>query len=84
MNSEIDEVIAGKHPKIIYDKDAAVKMIIWDNNQWVSYDDIDTFKLKADFARGKCLGGLMVWAVSHDHTNGTYFLCPGRSSPTQV
>ncbi|RDH25460.1 hypothetical protein M747DRAFT_311300 [Aspergillus niger ATCC 13496] len=80
MNSEIDEVIAGKHPKIIYDKDAAVKMIIWDNNQWVSYDDIDTFKLKADFARGKCLGGLMVWAVSHDHTNGTYFLVLGEAA----
>ncbi|BCS04193.1 glycoside hydrolase family 18 protein [Aspergillus luchuensis] len=80
MNSEIDEIIAGKRPRITYDKDAAVKMITWDDNQWVSYDDIDTFKLKADFARGKCLGGLMVWAVSHDHTNGTYSLALGEAA----
>lgn len=80
MTPEIDEFIAGKHPEIIYDKDAAVKIITWDDNQWVSYDYIDTFKLKADFARGKCLGGLMVWAVSHDHTNGTYSLALGEAA----
>lgn len=37
--------------------------ITWDSNQWVSYDDADTFKQKKDFANSRCLGGLMVWAM---------------------
>lgn len=44
----------------------------YEKNQWVAYDDEDTFKLKADFARGQCLGGLMVWAVSHDTKDAKY------------
>jgi chitinase len=37
--------------------------ITWETNQWVSYDDADTFKQKKDFANSRCLGGLMVWAM---------------------
>jgi chitinase len=70
MISEIAEIIEKSNLKPTLDKDAAVKMITWDN-QWVAYDDADTFKLKADFARSQCLGALMVWAVSHDQQNGT-------------
>ncbi|KAF7585150.1 hypothetical protein BBP40_012066 [Aspergillus hancockii] len=40
----------------------------------------DTFKLKADFARSQCLGGLNVWAVSHDHENGTYSRAIGTAA----
>lgn len=42
------------------DKAAAVKQVVWDSNQWVSYDDGDTLKMKVDYANGKCLGGVMV------------------------
>ena len=45
------------------DEAAAVKQIVWNGNQWVSYDDTDTFKTKIDYANSKCLGGLMVSAV---------------------
>ncbi|KAF7115479.1 hypothetical protein CNMCM5793_002437 [Aspergillus hiratsukae] len=58
--------------KPTFDKDAAVKILKFDNNQWLTYDDAETFKLKADFARGQCLGGVMVWAVSHDLPYGNY------------
>ena len=37
--------------------------VSWDSDQWVSYDDADTFKQKKDFANSRCLGGLMVWAM---------------------
>lgn len=37
--------------------------ITWGSNQWVSYDDADTFQQKRDFANKRCLGGLMVWAM---------------------
>lgn len=70
MISEIADIIEKNSLKPTLDKEAAVKMITWDN-QWVAYDDGDTLKLKADFARSQCLGGLMVWAVSHDQQNGT-------------
>ena len=51
--------------------DAAVKEVTFGGNQWVSYDDADTFKLKIDYANSKCLGGTMIWAVSTDDAQGT-------------
>ncbi|CAG8061960.1 unnamed protein product [Penicillium olsonii] len=80
MNSEIDEVIVSKRPTVTWDKRAAVKMMTWDGDQLVTFDDADTFKQKADFARSQCLGGLTVWAVSHDHTNGTFSQALGEAA----
>ncbi|KAL4977077.1 glycoside hydrolase superfamily [Aspergillus desertorum] len=39
------------------------------DNQWVAYDDEETLELKAQSALGQALGGIMVWAVSHDSTD---------------
>jgi chitinase len=60
---EIADIITQNKLKPTWNKDAAVKWITWDSNQWVSYDDGDTFKQKRDFANSRCLGGLMVWAM---------------------
>lgn len=60
---EIDDIIAKNNLKPVHDETAAVKWITWDSDQWVSYDDDDTFKQKKDFANSRCLGGLMVWAM---------------------
>ncbi|OKL55264.1 hypothetical protein UA08_09465 [Talaromyces atroroseus] len=60
---EISDVITEYGVQPVWDKTAAVKWISWADNQWVSYDDGDTFKQKRDFANSRCLGGLMVWAV---------------------
>lgn len=71
LNSELVDIIDVKNlSPALYEK-AAVKVISWDN-QWVAYDDPDTFKLKTDFARSQCLGGVMVWAVSHDTEDGMF------------
>lgn len=40
--------------------------MVYNGNSWISYDDATTFKLKIDFANGKGLGGLMIWAVDLD------------------
>ncbi|KAL1961763.1 hypothetical protein VTN77DRAFT_1089 [Rasamsonia byssochlamydoides] len=53
------------------DADAAVKQIVFDTNQLVSYDDAYTLGLKLDYANKHCLGGTMVWAVSLDTKNGS-------------
>lgn len=72
LNSEIESIIAtyGLQPTLY--EDAAVKTISWGNNQWVSFDDVDTWKIKGDYAKSQCLGGVMVWAISHDDDAGTY------------
>lgn len=64
LNSEIVDIMDQQGVKSTLDEDAAVKVLIFDENQWVTYDDEETFKKKADFARSQCLGGVMVWAVS--------------------
>ncbi|KAF1849934.1 glycoside hydrolase family 18 protein [Cucurbitaria berberidis CBS 394.84] len=70
MFSEIQDVIkAGA--KVTLDKAAAVQIVTYDTNQWVSYDDDVTFKLKVEYGNSKCLGGLMVWAASTDDSVGS-------------
>ena len=46
---------------VMFDKDAATKYIAYDDNQWVSYDDAETLKMKVDFANqvGYALYGLI-------------------------
>ncbi|KAJ5559038.1 CAZyme family GH18 [Penicillium sp. DV-2018c] len=65
LNNEIMDIIDEKklRPKLY--KEAAVKVVTWDD-QWVSMDDRETLAMKAQFAREQCLSGVMVWAISHD------------------
>ena len=54
--AEINEVIANG-ASVIHDDAAAVKIVTWDSNQWVSFDDTQTLRSKIDFAHEHCLGG---------------------------
>ncbi|KAK4112964.1 glycoside hydrolase family 45 protein, partial [Canariomyces notabilis] len=72
LNSELDQLISSRQLTPTLDEAAAVKLLTWDSNKWVAYDDGDTFALKAKFARSQCLGGLMVWTVSHDTEDAKY------------
>jgi GH18 family chitinase len=67
-NAEIADIIAENNLTPVHYADAAVKVVTW-GDQWVAYDDGDTFQQKLDFARGECLGGVMVWALSEDSAN---------------
>ncbi|PGH27694.1 hypothetical protein AJ80_00709 [Polytolypa hystricis UAMH7299] len=78
-NSEILSIITERNLTPTLDKDAAVKIATWDD-QWVAYDDADTFQIKADFARSQCLGGLMAWAVSHDLSDGSFSRALGTAA----
>lgn len=60
---EIADIISKNNLEPVHDKTAGVKWITWDSNQWVSYDDADTFKQKTDLANSRCLAGMMVWAM---------------------
>lgn len=65
MGAEVKEILDTTGIQPVLDRAAAVKMFSY-NNAWITYDDLDTFRLKVRFAQSQCLGGVMVWAVSQD------------------
>ncbi|TPX10951.1 uncharacterized protein E0L32_008157 [Thyridium curvatum] len=81
LNSEIDGLVAKEGLNPVLNKDAAVKVLTWGGNNWVTYDDEETLQMKADFARSECLGGVMVWAISHDTQDAKYSLALSRAAP---
>jgi chitinase len=54
---EITDIIIQYDLEPYYDEENAVKYITWNQDQWVSYDDKDTFKAKIDYANSVGLGG---------------------------
>ncbi|KAJ5663807.1 glycoside hydrolase family 18 protein [Penicillium longicatenatum] len=72
FNSEIAALIEDQDLTPTLYKDAAIKTIQWDTDQWIAYDDEDTWKLKADYAKSVCIGGVMVWSVDEDDDVHTY------------
>ncbi|KAF2124648.1 glycoside hydrolase family 18 protein, partial [Dothidotthia symphoricarpi CBS 119687] len=68
---EINRIIGekGLKPQVI-SGGAGVKEISWDD-QWVNYDDQQTFAMKLELANDRCLGGTALWAVD-------YAICDGR------
>ncbi|KAF8871692.1 hypothetical protein BD779DRAFT_1680159 [Infundibulicybe gibba] len=72
--SEIQDVLTRTNATPVWDKTAAVKYFGFDDgvnlNQWVSFDDADTFKQKIDYANKANLAGVMIWAVDQDDFAG--------------
>ncbi|KAL9578954.1 MAG: hypothetical protein Q9203_006905 [Teloschistes exilis] len=77
--AEIQRLVAAGAQETLV-QDAAVKQAVFGGNQWVSYDDAETFKMKIDYANSKCLGGTMVWAVSTDDSKGSAAAALSRST----
>ena len=48
-----------------------MQTLVYGGNNWVSYDDATTLKMKIDYANRNCLGGTMVWAASTDDVKGS-------------
>ncbi|KZZ87786.1 Glycoside hydrolase, subgroup, catalytic core [Moelleriella libera RCEF 2490] len=71
MYSEIKDIVDSGKAKVTTDKDSAVKIVTFGEDQWVSYDDEETLRMKMDYANKRCLGGIMVWAASTDDDDGT-------------
>jgi chitinase len=70
LNSEIQNIISEDALTPTFYEEDAVKAIAF-GDQWVSFDDEDTFKIRGDYAKSQCMGGVMVWAISHDDRNHT-------------
>ncbi|KAI0971243.1 carbohydrate-binding module family 18 [Xylaria arbuscula] len=64
--NEITNIIKKYDIDPYWDEDNAVKYLTWGGDQWVSYDDRDTFQQKIKYANTQGLGGLLIWAVDQD------------------
>ncbi len=62
---EIKQLIARKGLTPQYLADSMMKQITWDD-QWIGYDDEDTFAAKKAWADSRCFGGTMVWSVDFE------------------
>ncbi|CAD0115050.1 unnamed protein product [Aureobasidium uvarum] len=58
---EIMQIIDQHNLTPYHDKEAAVKYVTWNEDQWVSYDDQETFQQKIQYANKLGLGGMLVW-----------------------
>lgn len=63
---EIMNIIDKYNLRPYYDKKSQVKYVTWNSDQWVSYDDEDTFQAKIKFSNDNGLGGLLIWALDQD------------------
>jgi len=69
----LDEVRDAPGTNIMHHEKEAVKVLTWNGDskfkgrQWLAYDDEETILAKTEYARGKCLNGVALWALSHDN-----------------
>ncbi|KAF7557956.1 hypothetical protein G7Z17_g343 [Cylindrodendrum hubeiense] len=63
---EITDILANTGATSYLDKDAAARYLVYDDDSWISFDDVDTIKSKVDYANKMGLSGLMVWAIDLD------------------
>ncbi|OJJ36372.1 hypothetical protein ASPWEDRAFT_108842 [Aspergillus wentii DTO 134E9] len=63
---EIQEIITDSENVPVWEEEAGVMYLTWDENQWVSFDTNQTFKQKVDYANDHCLGGVMIWSNDQD------------------
>ncbi|KAK4241773.1 hypothetical protein C8A03DRAFT_30078 [Achaetomium macrosporum] len=86
---EIMDILDKQKPKAMHDEHAAIKYVQFGANkdQWISYDDKDTFEQKVDWANGLeanlSLGGLMIWSIDQEDTKFTALKgLTGKDLPT--
>ena len=78
-NTEIKNIIAQKGliPELV--PDTMVKQITWDD-QWIGYDDNETYALKLGWADSHCFGGTMTWSIDMDSGSGSGDIPDGGAS----
>ncbi|KZT42303.1 hypothetical protein SISSUDRAFT_1058666 [Sistotremastrum suecicum HHB10207 ss-3] len=71
MFAELDATIDNPIGVASLDEDAAINFIGYNDNQWASYDDSETFGIKIDYANQHCLGGIAIWSIDQDDQNAS-------------
>jgi hypothetical protein len=66
LYSEIVSRNSTLNRQTFYDAQTTTKYNVYAGNQWVSYDDAQSFQDKMKFLDSRCLGGLMIWTIDQD------------------
>ncbi|KAL8830646.1 MAG: hypothetical protein Q9170_005645 [Blastenia crenularia] len=67
---EITDLVKQKGLKPEVVPETMSKQLTWDD-QWIGYDDEETFKMKTDWATRNCFGGIMVWSADLNSGEGS-------------
>lgn len=67
---EICDRIRNKGWQVVQDPERRMGPYAYKGNQWVSFDDADMIRQKAQYVRDMGLGGGMVWALDLDDFRG--------------
>jgi len=51
-------------------QDEAGSPYILKDDQWIGYDTVDSILAKMEYVKSRGLGGVMIWAIELDDTNG--------------
>ena len=75
--TEIESIIndASNNVTMTLDSVAAVQIVTWGTNQWVSFDNAETFALKTSYVNSECLGGygfLLKYRLENKKLTGDY------------
>lgn len=73
---EIRDIIESRKAEPVYDADSMSKILTFNSDQWVAYDDDETLILRQNFAGENCLLGTMIWSIDQgiDQTSGSELL----------
>ncbi|KAF7296695.1 Chitin-binding type-1 domain-containing protein [Mycena chlorophos] len=64
---EIEQIISSQgNADVVFDAEAAVKYLLYNGNDWVSYDDQQTLQMKLQYANSICVSGTVVWSLDQD------------------
>lgn len=52
-----------------YDEPSTVRWLVYASNQWISYEDAQSFRDKLKYQSSRCLKGSMIWSLDLDTTD---------------
>lgn len=64
--SEIESSNSSSDVQTYYDPVSTIKYSVYNGNQWISYDDAQSWQDKMRYLTGKCITSVMIWALDQD------------------
>ncbi|KAF9464554.1 glycoside hydrolase [Collybia nuda] len=65
-NFEIDDIIMEADARPVYHEDSETRWFIDYKGDLITFDDEGTWKAKTDYAKKRCFGGTMIWAIDQE------------------
>jgi len=69
---EIEDMVSRGSATKHWDDERKVPYVVTINNDWIGYDDLQSFEVKTDFIKANSLRGAIVWAIDLDDLHNDY------------